>query len=210
MSRVMMPVKYNNQINTLMTKLWWAETVDTRKVHFTDCKNLCRSIWEGGLGFPQMPVVNQALVSKQMWRVINNPSSPLSDCIIQKYSQVNLENLFNTPTGASWRRQSICKAATFIKSKLQWHIADSHSPLWWTSYCPFRRGLHTVWDLINHQSNNWNASVLNNLYSPEAVRHIIWTPLSIFGALDKRIWIDHTSVSYSVRLGYKALMEQDT
>ena len=76
-----------------------------------------------------------------------------------------------------------------------------NSPFWWTIYCPLLKGLTLVKDLINSQTNSWKLSLLM-LYPLQVVKHIILTPPLIFGAPNKLIWMDNTSTSYFVRLGY--------
>lgn len=56
-----------------------------KSMHWLSWDKLCRSKKEGGLGFCSLGSFNQALLSKQAWRLIENPYSLASRVLMAKY-----------------------------------------------------------------------------------------------------------------------------
>ena len=59
----------------MIQKFWWGYNGEARKVHWVKWERLCEANEEGGMGFKEIEKFNQALLAKQVWRMINNPDS---------------------------------------------------------------------------------------------------------------------------------------
>ncbi|KAL2249340.1 UNVERIFIED_CONTAM: putative mitochondrial protein [Sesamum indicum] len=67
-----------------IVNFWWSSPAD-RKLHWVAWKRMCRSKRDGGLGFRELERFNIAMLAKQGWRFVTNPSSLLSRVIKTKY-----------------------------------------------------------------------------------------------------------------------------
>ncbi|KAL0416341.1 UNVERIFIED_CONTAM: putative mitochondrial protein [Sesamum latifolium] len=56
-----------------------------KRVHWVAWRKMCRPIVEGGMGFRVLKAFNIALLAKQGWRVVSNPTSLLSRVLKAKY-----------------------------------------------------------------------------------------------------------------------------
>ena len=63
------------ELEVLIRKFWWGNNGDNRKVHWVKWDRLCEAKEVGGLGFKEIEKFNDSFLSKQMWRMINNPNS---------------------------------------------------------------------------------------------------------------------------------------
>ncbi|PON39534.1 hypothetical protein PanWU01x14_304250, partial [Parasponia andersonii] len=70
-----LPITVCNKLKSLITKFWWGGGEKEKKIHWLRWKNLCKSKFEGGIDSRDFTIFNKALVVKQGWRIISNPSS---------------------------------------------------------------------------------------------------------------------------------------
>ena len=59
----------------MIQKFWWGYNGEARKVHWVKWERLCEAKEVGGMGFKEIGKFNQALLAKQVWRMIDNPDS---------------------------------------------------------------------------------------------------------------------------------------
>lgn len=77
-----------DELNSLIANFWWGSSSNGKKLHRLSWRKLCASKFEGGIGFKSIGEFNQAMVEKQVWRIIQNPNSLLTriSIIIQDIS----------------------------------------------------------------------------------------------------------------------------
>ena len=63
------------ELEVLIWKFWWGYSGGSRKVHWMKWERLCEAKEVRGLGFKEIEKFNEALLAKQVWRMINNPDS---------------------------------------------------------------------------------------------------------------------------------------
>lgn len=72
-----LPFGLCNEIKDLILKFWWGQRGDCRKIHWVRWEELCKPKNEGGMGFKNLALFNDALLAKQAWRLFQNKHSLL-------------------------------------------------------------------------------------------------------------------------------------
>jgi len=61
---------------------WWGHKQEGHKIHWVSSTTICKSKEDGGVGFRNTEAFEQAMLAKQFWRLLKNPSS-LVACFLQ-------------------------------------------------------------------------------------------------------------------------------
>ena len=72
-------------LNSMVRNFWWGQKENERKMTWISWDKLCQRKSEGELGFKDLRAFNLALLAKQGWRSIQNPSSLLHKVLKAKY-----------------------------------------------------------------------------------------------------------------------------
>ncbi|KAL9669643.1 hypothetical protein QQ045_007190 [Rhodiola kirilowii] len=85
MSCFKIPDSLIKRIVSMISNFWWSNSKDGRGIHWCNYRKLCRDKMEGGVGFKELSTFNDALLAKQIWRLMEKPESMCSKLLKGKY-----------------------------------------------------------------------------------------------------------------------------
>ena len=163
-------------LNSMFSNLWWGHHDKKKKSHWVSWHKLCNSKNNGGLGFRDIRMFNQALLAKQGWRLLTQPNSLFARVYKAKYFSKG--DFMDAKVGyrpSAWR--SIALARSVLRLGLRWHIGDgkqvrinSNSWLPLTGhFCPFSsqdvldkdEKVSVLIDVTNH---SWNINMVQGYF----------------------------------------------
>ncbi|CAN1279753.1 Uncharacterized mitochondrial protein AtMg00310 [Linum perenne] len=202
-------------LDALMSKFWWGEVGDQRKIKWRSWKKLCTPQDDGGLGFRDFQSFNQALLAKQSWRILTEPNLLLSRVLKGRYFPSS--NFLNATKRShpSWGWQSILFGRDLLLPGLIWQIGlhtrlyvlerpwipGPNGPSYPAPMVPVLQLRHVQISSL-FLNGGWDFSKLREFFDPISVQAIgnIPLPQSLF--TDKPIWFFSPSGRYSVSSGY--------
>ena len=85
MSCFQLPVSLCKRIQSVLTRFWWDDNDEKKKMCWVSWTELTKPKAQGGLGFRDIQLFNQALLAKIAWRLLISPNSLLSRTLLGKY-----------------------------------------------------------------------------------------------------------------------------
>ena len=216
-----LPVTLCKEIEGIIRRFWWGQNTDKRKIHWLRWEKLCFSKGEGGLGFRDIQKFNIALLAKQFWRLMHCRSSLFFKVFNAKFFPDGNIMEASTKTKGSFAWRSILKAKELIQSGLSWRVGDGTKiPIKGSNWLldeghrrvlsPLTNVPHDarVAELIQGSTPTWNVHKVQNLFLPYDAEAILKIPLSRRIQADKLFWYATRDGKYSVRSGYKLLLQE--
>ncbi|KAM6553423.1 hypothetical protein CsatB_014185 [Cannabis sativa] len=212
MSCFIIPEGTCEEIEKLMVRYWWGSFQSKRKIHWRAWQKLCFSKRKGGLGFRRFVQYNQALLAKQAWKVLINPTSILVQVLKARYfpQQSFLEATESSHPSQIWRgivwgkellikglRRRIGNGANTRVFKDPWIPRPP-------SFLPVTKevgDLMMVSELIE-QPGQWNKDLIHQVFSTPDSQLILSIPITLFEHDDDWLWHFTSHGHYSVKSGY--------
>ncbi|KAG7578550.1 Zinc knuckle CX2CX4HX4C [Arabidopsis thaliana x Arabidopsis arenosa] len=172
MSSFKLPQSLCKRIQSALTRFWWDNKADQRKICWISWDKLTLPKGAGGLGFREIEEFNDALLAKLSWRLLKDPTSLLAQVLLGKYcandSFLSCQPLTNSSHG--WK--GILAGRKLLRKGLGWIVGNGESINVWqdawlsTSSPTISFGPPTkqnnnlrVSDLLHQDSNSWNIPV---------------------------------------------------
>lgn len=169
---------------------------------------------EGGLGFRDLEKFNQALLGKQVWRILQNPGCLMSRVLKARYFP-NGDILSATPKKkASYVWKSILYGRDLVRQEMKYIIGDgTHVNIWsdpWLKDHPPRPprsrhaqpGVIKVHELFSDNGRIWNEEKIREVVVAEDVEKNLSIKLCSSAENDLLGWHYNGEGIYLVKSGY--------
>ncbi|PNX98065.1 ribonuclease H [Trifolium pratense] len=220
MSSFLLPKGVCDQLEKMICNFWWGSSTDHRKIHWIKWSTVCKHKMEGGIGFRDLRAFNEALLAKQGWRLITQPDSLVAKILKAKYYPKGEFLKASHKQQMSYTWKSILQASWVIKRGSYWTIGSGQGINIWednwiqqkgnptsTISKPNNCGLIKVKELMDDNYNDWNVTIINQIFNPYEAHMIQQIPILDKTQSDILTWDGTRDGHYSVKSGYQAIME---
>ncbi|XP_057811479.1 uncharacterized mitochondrial protein AtMg00310-like [Salvia miltiorrhiza] len=124
MSCFSVPEQICQQLNSLAASFCWGQKKDERRIHWKSWRKLCVPKNEGGKGFRDISLFNQAMLAKQTWRILQNGSTLLARSLKARYfprTDILLASKAHNPSFV-WR--SLLAGRDLLMKGIVWKVGD--------------------------------------------------------------------------------------
>ncbi|XP_061993946.1 uncharacterized protein LOC133711884 [Rosa rugosa] len=199
----------------MCARFWWGSTLDKRKIHWKSWAALCNTKEEGGLGFRSLAEFNSAMLAKQAWRIINNPSSLIARLYAAKYFPSGTFWTAELHASPSYSWRSILSTRDLIAQGFYWQIGNGEKVrVWCDPWIPgvpeFKPKLLSSNENLNLKvselllnSVRWNEDLVRNLFPFAEAEAILRIPLSSRVVEDRCVWRLERNGSFYVKTVYR-------
>ena len=209
-----LPKSFCKQIQTVLTRFWWDDKPDHRKMSWVSWSTLTLPKSAGGLGCREIEKFNEALLAKLAWRILKYPDSLLSQVLTGKYCHSSSFLTATSPRSASHGWRGVLAGREVLSKGLGWIVGNGRRINVWSDpwlstkhpLCPMGPPTDSnkdlkVSDLLETSTMEWNLSAVR-LHLPqyeEAIKKLI---PSEFHMEDELVWLPTSNGTYSTKTGY--------
>ncbi|XP_074304151.1 putative mitochondrial protein AtMg00310 [Silene latifolia] len=221
MSIFKLPNNFCDELRSLVLQFWWRSNGGKRRISWIAWKKLCAPKCLGVLGFQDYRNFNLALLGKQAWRLVTDPSSLMAKVLGGKYFHGKSFMSSELGPNPSYTWRSIWEAKQVLGLGLRRRVGDGLSTYIWkdpwipgtqTKRVISPRGDHDedilVAELLSVDGRSWNSQKACAFFLPfeqERIMNIRW---SRSNSCDIWCWDTEKDGNYSFRSAYKLLMNE--
>ncbi|KAK6131123.1 hypothetical protein DH2020_035122 [Rehmannia glutinosa] len=221
MSCFKLPVHIYKEICKISTKFWWGSSKNSgKKISWVAWDKLALPKSDGGLGFQDLGLFNEALLTKQLWRLVSQPNLLISKVLKAKYfSKGGLLGCVPR-SGDSWVWKSWLKSKKALEMGLRLQVGSGNVVRIWEAPWLLKTpafmisgikpaDCEIVWarELMTDNGKNWNIGILEQLFCVEDIKNILQVPIKQDGSSDKWIWHWDSKGQFSVKSAYDQLLQ---
>ncbi|XP_019084334.1 PREDICTED: uncharacterized protein LOC109125964 [Camelina sativa] len=203
------------EINRILANYWWSKTPGKRSMHSVSWERLGLPKKEGGLGFRDLEKFNMDLLGKQIWRILQAPTSLLTRFLKARYYSTS--NIFTAGSSnhPSFIWKSLLEGQDMIQQGMRFLIGNgANTNVWVDPWLPTNQprpprriegiNMNTlqVKDLITTERQTWNMDLIRSIIVDEDVSIIQRIRLGPLSTPDLLGWHYNDSCMYTVKSGY--------
>lgn len=213
MSCFELPASLCKRIQSVLTRYWWDNSEESRKMCWVAWDKLTKPKAAGGLGLRDIQLFNQALLAKQAWRILTKPQSLLARILLGKYCHKQAFLKVQAPAVCSHRWRSILHGRDLLRENIGKAIGNGQTTrVWQDAWISLTEQVKpigpipenaldlTVTDLLTDDLQ-WNRKRIEEILPMFATQIQSIMP-STKGAEDIYIWQPTQSGVYSTKSGY--------
>lgn len=201
------------EINTILAKFWWGAG-DKKGLHWYSWDRVSVPKREGGLGFKDLEIFNQALLSKQVWRILQHPNCLMARILKARYFPEDDILKAKLWKKASYAWKSILHGRELLSQGMRYIIGDGSLVNMWTDAWipdhpprpPWARGNYQEDDKVSVYLDisrwHWNEQKLREVILDEDVDRILAIKISSVPRQDLLGWNYNEDGIYTVKSGY--------
>ncbi|KAL9308986.1 putative RNA-directed DNA polymerase [Arabidopsis thaliana] len=207
------PKSICEEINRIIAKFWWSNGEEKRGMHWFAWKRMVMSKKEGGMGFRDFENFNQALLGKQVWRILQTPDCLMTRMLKHRYfGDSNILHATIKPK-ASFVWKSLLHGRDLLKQGLRYIVGNSLQISTWKDLWlplhpprpPKARNIDSAdcWlsDWIQ-QGQVWNEATIREKVTEEDADLILSLKLCTSASQDILGWHYTQDGNYSVKSAY--------
>jgi hypothetical protein len=200
MSCFQIPVSICESLRRAIADFWWGIEEGKKKMHWRSWDWLTTPKCLGGLGFRDLILFNQAMLGRQCWRLLTDPSSLCARVLKGRYFPDC--DVWDAPQtrSASYTWRSICHGMILVKKGIRWSVGDGKKiklltdnwipnvlPGSFKTLSPIPDGA-TVESLLKDDHSSWDADVVRAVFEEEVANQVLQVPVSRRGGEDSVSW----------------------
>jgi hypothetical protein len=120
-----------DDLTRMIRNYWWGSSQGKRKTHWISWDKITLSKDQGGLGFRNLRVFNQALLAKQAWRLLTKPTTLCARVLKAKYypnGELH-DTVFSANASPSW--QGVQHGLELLKKGILWRVGSGEKIRIW-------------------------------------------------------------------------------
>ncbi|XP_048624014.1 uncharacterized protein LOC106417447 [Brassica napus] len=215
MSTFLLPLEICENLASAIAQFWWSSNPPKRGIHWAKWEKVCLPKEEGGIGFRLIHEFNLAQLAKQLWRLVQYPNSLVARVLRGRYYRTTSPSRATSSSSPSYVWTSISAARKLLLLGIRHKIHSGYDVrVWedpWIPTTPARPArpvapvMHLnmrVGDIINLESREWDAGLLDNYVHPEDIPLICSMAISSTHRRDTFCWNYMRNGQYTVKSGY--------
>jgi hypothetical protein len=214
------PVGLVDDLSQIVRNFWWGDEHNRRRMHWMSWEKMTRPKSQGGIGFRDLRIFNQALLARQAWRLIHQPDSLCARFLKAKYypSGNLLDTAFIHNTSQPW--QGIMHGLELLKKGVIWRIGSGTQVKFFRdNWIPRGDALKVsgrlgnsrrrwISELINPSTRTWDEGMVRSCCPPSDADAILAIKLPQRQCDDFVAWFPKKNGIFSVHSAYRLGLQQ--
>jgi hypothetical protein len=214
MSCFHIPISTCDALRKALVDYWWGIEEGRKKMHWQSWEWLSTPKSLGGMGFRDLNLFNQAMLGRQCWRLLTDPSSLCARVLKGRYFPDCEVWEAPQPRSASYTWRSICYGMELVKQGIRWNVGDGSKIKLMTdnwipgvppgslrTLTPIPNGA-TVDFLLSEDRGSWDVAIVRSVFEEEVANNVLQVPISRRVGSDFMSWPYTKFGDYTVRSAY--------
>jgi hypothetical protein len=224
MSNILLSKKIISKLTSVVRKFWWTgikHNQNSKPLCLRAWHDICKPIHEGGLGIRDLSVMNKALVSMSVWRLLKEPDSLTAKVFKAKYFPDTSIWRANhaIPKSAFW--SSALHVLPLIEKSCHLQIAAGNSSVWSSPWCEDWKQIYdhlitqpgspcpaVIKDLWQSNSKCWDEEKISAHFDDDMKNKILQVPLANADFQDELCWKYTPSGQCTTKSAYKVFLQE--